>query len=156
METAVKNEYTSNVGEVGYGETIKNSQVLRNHQLALQNELKDAMSEGLIEEVVRIQAMLGSLPIRIKTAEVAEIKSSIASGNKRLAEIKEDFLEATRIRNEKHRIYVAKLKITEDAGTDVLKVDFILTTLDNEAESIRSARREYNEKLNNLITSADA
>lgn len=133
------------------GKIPTDSEGLRNQQLALQNELKDAMNDGKIEEVVRIQAMLSSLPVRIKTAEVAEIKSNISSGNKRLDEIKEDFMEATRIRNQKHRIYLEKLKVMEAAGTDVMRVDFILSTLENEAESIRVARREYNQRLNNLM-----
>lgn len=142
--------------EVGYQETAITSQTLRNQKLALENELRSAMNDGKINEVVRIQSMLGSLPVQIKTAEIFEIKSKISSGNKRLDEIKEDFMAATRIRNQKHRIYLEKLNIAENAGTDVLKVDFILTTLENERENIYQARREFNERLNNLMTDADA
>lgn len=156
MDLEVKDDYKANVGaENGFGsesDAATNAQTLRNQQLALESELREAMGNGKINDVVRIQSRLGSLPIRIKTAEVAEIKLNIASGNTRLAEIKEDFAHATGIRNQKHRIYLEKAKIMEAAGTDVLKVDVILTTLENEAENIRAARRDYNERLNNLIS----
>ncbi len=123
MDLITENAGNGFVGEenvfVSDGDGAKGSQTLKNEQLRLQSELRECMGEGDAAGVVRIQNLLRELPIRIKTAEVAEIKLKITSGNKRLAEIKEDFAHATSIRNQKHQIYLDKLKIMQDAGTDV-------------------------------------
>jgi hypothetical protein len=129
---------------------------LRVQQTNLQTELKDCMNAGDAAGVVRIQNHLRDLPILIKTAEIRELRANIDKANRRLEEIKVETKLVAGVRGEKNKILAEKLRTVEEAGLDVRRVELVLYQLDTDAENQRQARREYNQRLNNLVTSADA
>jgi hypothetical protein len=129
---------------------------LRVQQTSLQIELKNCMNAGDAAGVVRIQNHLRDLPILIKTAEIRELRENIARATARLKEIKVETKLVEGVRGEKNKILGEKLKIVEEAGLGVQRVELILYQLDNDAENQRQARREWTSQLNILVASADA
>jgi radical SAM superfamily enzyme YgiQ (UPF0313 family) len=136
-------------------EMAKDSQTLKTQQFSLQAEMRDCMNSGDAAGVVYVQNLLRDLPVRITAAEINELNQQIEQTNERLAEIPEDVLEAVRIKTARNKILAEKLKIAEQAGLEVEKVNFILFQLGNEAESLRQARREYKQRLNKIIADAE-
>jgi iron only hydrogenase large subunit-like protein len=129
---------------------------LKQQESALRDEIREFMLNGDAAGVVRVQNLLRDLPIRIKAAEIKEIRENIDKANQRLEEIKIETKLVEGVRGEKNKILAEKLKTVEEAGVDVRRVEFILYQLDNDAENQRQARREYTSQLNILVASADA
>jgi iron only hydrogenase large subunit-like protein len=129
---------------------------LKQQESALRDEIREFMLNGDAAGVVRVQNLLRDLPIRIKAAEIKEIRENIDKANQRLEEIKIETKLVEGVRGEKNKILAEKLRTVEEAGLDVRRVEFILYQLDNDAENQRQSRREYTSRLNNLVASADA
>ncbi|HSK70885.1 MAG TPA: hypothetical protein VK892_04260 [Pyrinomonadaceae bacterium] len=141
--------------EFSTSDAAMDSQTLKDEQERLQGELRERMNAGDAAGVLRIRNFLKNLPELINAAEIAELRQKIDQCTARLAEIREEREEAERIRGARNKILAEKIKDMQDAGLEVRRVDVILATLDNEAESRRVARREYTEQLKNFIEGAE-
>ena len=105
--------------------------------------------------VVRTQNLLRNLPMQIVAVEVSELKKNIDDCTARLTKLKEETEYAEQIRGEKNKILAEKIKEAEDAGLAVQRIEVVLYQLDNEAENLREARREFRNRLNNFIQDAE-
>lgn len=161
VETAYNNESAIKFNDVmdgilGSGKTPIDSHGLKQQEANLQTELTNAMNEGDLSSVISIQNKLNILPVLKRAAEIKELRQNIERANTRLEEIKLETAQLETVRGEKNKVLAEKLKAVEAAGLDVRRVDFDLNLLDNDAENQRQARREYNQRLNQLTTNADA
>jgi hypothetical protein len=128
---------------------------LEQQEINLQTELTNAMNEGDLANVISIQNKLNILPVLRRAAEIKELRQNIERATARLEEIKIETAQFLIVRGEKNKILAEKIKDAEEAGLAVRRVDFDLNLLDNDAENQRQARREYNQRINQL-TNADA
>lgn len=153
MDLAVKTPPSEFVAQETQ-DAATDSQTLRNQQLDLQNELSERMISGDAAGVLRIQNLLRELPVRIRAAEIAELRQNIDDCTARIVELKDetDFVES--LKGEQNRILAEKIKAVEEAGLAVERVNLILYQLDAESENNLEARREYNRRLNKLIADA--
>ncbi len=137
------------------GKMPTDSHGLKQQESALRDEIRELMINGDAAGVVRVQNLLRDLPIRIKTAEIRELRENIDKATQRLEEIKIETKMVEGVRGEKNKILAEKIKIVDEAGLEVRRVEFVLYQLDSDAESQRSAKREWNKRLNILVASAN-
>jgi hypothetical protein len=143
-------------GILGSGKTPTDSHGLEQQEMNLQTELTNAMNEGDLSSVISIQNKLNILPVLRRAAEIKELRQNIERANARLEEIKIETAQLETVRGEKNKILAEKIQAMQEAGLVVRRVEFDLNLLDGDAESQRVARREYNQRLNQLTTNADA
>jgi hypothetical protein len=143
-------------GILGSGKTPTDSHGLEQQEMNLQTELTNAMNEGDLSSVISIQNKLNILPVLRRAAEIKELRQNIERANARLEEIKIETAQLETVRGEKNKILAEKIQAMQEAGLVVRRVEFDLNLLDSDAESQRVARREYNQRLNQLTTNADA
>jgi hypothetical protein len=129
---------------------------LEQQEINLQTELTNAMNEGDLSSVISIQNKLNVLPVLKRAAEIKELRQNIERANARLVEIKIETAQLETVRSEKNKILAEKMQAVQEAGLVVRRVEFDLNLLDNDAENQRVARSEYNQRLNQLTTNADA
>ncbi len=160
-ETACNNENAIKFNDVmdgilGSGKTPHDKHGLEQQEMNLSAELTNAMNEGDLSSVISIQNKLNILPVLRRAAEIKELRQNIERANARLEEIKIEKAQLDTVRGEKNKILAEKIRDANEAGLAVRRVDFGLNLLDNDAENQRVARREYNQRLNQLTTNADA
>jgi hypothetical protein len=143
-------------GILGSGNTPHDKHGLEQQEINLQTELTNAMNEGDLSSVISIQSKLNILPVLKHAAEIKELRQNIERANARLVEIKIESEQLETVRGEKNKILAEKIQAMQEAGLVVRRVEFDLNLLDNDAENQRVARREYNQRLKQLTTNADA
>jgi hypothetical protein len=137
MDTAVK--------------TAMDSQALKTQAENLRLELREQMSAGSADDVIRIQTLLRDYPVRIAAAEIAELRASIDSANQRLTEISEEIEYVESVRAENNKALAELIKKTEEAGLLVKRNELALVVLENEAISLREGRRDMKNRLQNFL-----
>lgn len=140
---------------VGQGNGI-NSQVLRQEQITLENELRNYVLEGDVYRIMKTREKLNLYPDLITATEIKEVKQSIEQANKRLKEIQDETYFAEQLKAEKVKLYDEQLKLIEAAGIEIERKNQVLYLLDTERDSLLQARREFNEKLKDLIEKLEA
>lgn len=153
MDLTVKNGESVFNGEVSGNLATMNSQALKNQRDTLRNELRERMSDGDADGVMRVKNLLRDFADLITATEIKELRRNIDAATDKLAVVKQETDAAEAIKAEHNRILADKIKAAETAGLAVERANLLLYQLDAERDSLLDARRQYNERLQELIQS---
>lgn len=113
-------------------------------------EMSEAINDGDIEQMVRIDAQVKSLAPRIFATQLAELKANIEANESRKAEVEKEMETLRQIRADRNRKLARAILLQEKRGEAVVRADFALQVAQTELESIRVSRRELRAKLDTL------
>lgn len=153
LRTLIKSiEETATPTEVFSG---TDAESLRRQSEHLRLELREKLNAGLGDEAVRTRRMISECDIRIKAQEIKSARESISEMTARIAEINSEMESARQIKGEANAVLNEKLEAVEEAGVRVERVNLILYSLEQEADSLRDSRKTFRNQLENLLQSAE-
>lgn len=128
---------------------------LRRQQKLLAVEMREQLNSGLGHEAVTTRRLIDECEMRLKAAEIKSAREGISEATARLAEIKNEIEAARKIKGERNTILNEKIKAVQEANVEVERVNFVIYSLEQEADSTRDARQSFRERLEDLLHDAE-
>jgi hypothetical protein len=128
---------------------------LRNEKQQLHLELKESVSNGNGQEVVRIQTLLNGYDLRIKAAEISETKKALTEVENSFAEIETDTAALQLLLKEKIDALLPLLDAYDAAKTEAQQVEFALSLAADRKKAAIETRRELKAKLSGFLQEID-
>lgn len=129
---------------------LTDSASLKSQMENLKLELRNYVNSGDAEGVIKTQGLLMNLPLRIRAAEIAEIKSELDTLPGRLEQLKSNEAEIIQLRAEPAKELGEMLERMDVLNNEVARYEFALGVADSERKGLEVYRRELRARLSNL------
>jgi hypothetical protein len=124
---------------------------LRCKQSKLRDELRESVSNGNGDAIIRLQRELESYDLLVKAAEISETKAALNDVENSFAEIQDDVDALYTLRKEKADDLVPLLDAYNDAKTELQQIEFAIALAADKKLGAIEKRRELRAKLSNFL-----